>query len=334
MADEQRLAHERVLRLLAVAERVYQDRAALLVELEQCTGLSEQNIERAWRHSFERQASGVQLVSLLASVRPASHVFVVMSANVFTSALRALALALAASARVTLVPSRRDPVLARALVRDWDGPEVDIAHELPAVFVPGAAVHAYGSDTTMAKLRELLPRDVPIWAHGSGFAVAYLPTAEQEQARRLARDVTLFDQRGCLSPRMVYASNHLRFARMMFEALQDEEKHYPRGMLLADERAEQQRWTDTAAFAGLLLQSDSCSVTGADRAAMLPPTGRHVLVVPLHAPPMAGSLHYLTQIVCSDAPPSWAPAHVRIVAPGSAQCPPLDGPVDMRDVWL
>src|SRR5580704_4810894 len=108
-ADER--VHD-VRRLLAAACRVYDDRARLVPALVEATGLSPQGIELGFA-SLEREATDEELEAMVAAAGDAGHVHIVLSANVFVAAMRALALALAAAPRVTVRPSPRDPVLAR-----------------------------------------------------------------------------------------------------------------------------------------------------------------------------------------------------------------------------
>src|SRR5262249_48273993 len=152
---------------------------------------------------------------------PRAHVL--LSAGVFTGALRAIAIALAASERAFVRMSRRDPTLARLLCDHAPGAfaVVDALH-------PEAHDHvwAYGRDQTLERVSAALPAGVILHRHGSGFGVAVLDAADEAElpglCAGLARDVALFDQRGCLSPRVlvVQGSHELaqRAARALAEA--------------------------------------------------------------------------------------------------------------------
>src|ERR1700722_15034355 len=121
-----RRLHERVddvRRLLRAATRVYADRARWLPALVESTGLTEPGIELGFE-SFEREATEEELNALVDAAGDARHVHVVLSANVFVAALRALALARAAAAHVSVRPSPRDPILARAIVEMAGDPRV------------------------------------------------------------------------------------------------------------------------------------------------------------------------------------------------------------------
>lgn len=319
----------RVQRLLACAREVFARRHALEDELVQCTGLSRQGIERAWNLSFEQQMSSAEHRQLLASVAPADHVMVVLSAHVFTAALRAAALGLAASDRVVLRPSRRDPVVARELAAAWNGPELECRMEWPEAWPPGSHVHGYGSDASLAEIRARLPSGVPLRSHGTGFAVAYLEHGSVDAARSLALDVSLFDQRGCLSPRVVWAPNPSEFASHLAAAMRELASEMPLGRMSAEEQEARAAFARAGLFASAFW-NDEGGMVAVGRDAMLPPTGRVVQVLPLQAALPEAWTPYLTQIVCNGAPPVWRPSGARLALLGQAQRPPLDGPVDQR----
>ncbi len=99
-----------------------------------------------------------------------------------------------------------EPRLAGALaVLPWPGGQNGDALERAALDGAGAVV-VYGADETVAAYRALAPARARFVGYGHALSVAAIArealTAEQaaETARRLAWDVALFDQRGCLSP--------------------------------------------------------------------------------------------------------------------------------------
>src|ERR1700723_2906913 len=96
---QQRLADVR--RLLRAATRVRADRTRWLPALVESTGLSAPGIELGFE-SLECEATEEELNALVAAAGDARHVHVVLSANVFVAGLRALALARAAAAHVSV----------------------------------------------------------------------------------------------------------------------------------------------------------------------------------------------------------------------------------------
>jgi hypothetical protein len=197
---------DRVRRLLSAGRRIADPSDPLgrraRERLAVVTGLSSESIELGLSLSLETQPSDDELDLLCASMPSAARVWVLLSANVFVAAHRAIACALAASADVVVRPSRRDPVLAE-LLHEASGDLFQLAEVLTPE--AGDHVHAYGSDETLAELRSGLPSGVSLIGHGSGIGAGLLltPGLERQAAQGFALDVVLFEQRGCLSPRVV-----------------------------------------------------------------------------------------------------------------------------------
>ena len=103
-------------------------------------------------------------------------------------------------------------------------------------------------------------------------------------AEALAQDVVPFDQRGCLSPRIVLVEGSsdrgVDFAGVLDECLRAWGRRAPRGLLSREERADATRWREALAFAGRVWASDHHVVAFAPPGTPLavPPSGRHVLV--------------------------------------------------------
>jgi hypothetical protein len=313
-----------VRKVLAAAERVVRGRA-IVDPLVASTGLSREGVELALACHVETTATDEDIASLVAYAGIADHVHVVLSANVFVAAVRAIAIAFAASDRVTVKPSRREPVFAKALVDALADDRVSIGDGEGA-----KQIHVYGRDETIANVRRAAGPDVRVRGHGAGMGVALVTRDFERGARALAEDVIPFDQRGCLSPRVAYVRGDAdAFGELLFEALESRGREVPRGRL--EEAAEATRWCDTIAYAGKLHRGETCAVGVADVRA-IPPTGRHVLVRPF--PPTWGDDARYVVAIGSDMSPdesrSIAPPHARLSALGMMQRPPLDGPVDRR----
>ncbi len=329
--------------LLAAGARVARD-AAIVPRLVASTGLSRENVEIGLARHLETSASDAEIDALVAAAGRASSVGVVLSASVFVAPLRAIALALAASDRVVVKPSRREPFFATALVAELADPRVTIGDPL-AGFEGGtvgvARLDVYGRDETIASVRRAAGPGVQVRGHGAGIGVALVGADASTFARAagaLAEDVTAFDQRGCLSPRVAFVVGDAGvFARALSAALETRAALVPRGALAPDEREAFARWSATVAYAGDLHQAASSAVGVLDSPA-LPPTGRNVLVRPLRAPtdfPAAlGDLARFVTSIGTDLPfelvRSLAPPHARLADLGAMQRPPLDGPVDRR----
>ncbi len=103
------------------------------------------------------------------------------------------------------------PALAGSLaVVWWAGGDVE---REAAVLTQAEAVIANASNQAIADLRRRLPAHVRLLDYGSRISFALLAagmfTAEQlpDLARRLAYDVALFEQSGCVSPQMIFLEN-------------------------------------------------------------------------------------------------------------------------------
>ena len=214
---------------------------------------------------------------------------------------------------------------------------------------PGDALWAYGTDSTMDTVRAALPPGVAFHGHGSGLGVAVLELGGRSEgsleslSRDVARDVVLFDQRGCLSPRVVAAvgseTETLRFGEALARSLAAAELLVPRGSLSPEEAAASVRYRDTLYFTGRLLAAGS-GLVGIDVAlgsVLLPPTGRHVHVVRTNDPvrvfssigPALVAIGVQDHAACrADLIASFPRA--RVCAPGFMQKPRFDGAVDKR----
>lgn len=309
-------------------------------ELVSSTGLTREGVELALESSLETAPTDAEVAALCDSVQPAQAAHVLLSANVFVAAHRAIALALAASSRVRVRPSRREPVFARGLSEAAPG-LFDVVDELAPR--AGDVLFGYGSDETLERVRRALPEGVAFRAHGSGLGVAVVSArhATLDTARALARDVVLFDQRGCLSPRAVAFVGDDEAARAFAAAVAEEltgfSERVPLGILDPDEAARVSRFRDAVTYAGLVVSAGPGWVgVGGDRL-VAAPVGRNLHVFrcddPLpHLVPLASSI----AAVGIAAEPE-LDARIRAALPGARasalghmQKPPFDGPVDRR----
>jgi hypothetical protein len=320
------------------------------------TGLSPASVELALREHLETEPSAADLAELLGRAGEAARCHVVLSANVCTAALRAIALACAAAPDVLVKPSRRDPVVAELLVRAMveEGALAAAGGSIALVgsIAPGGGdeVHVYGSDETVEAIRAALPPGVTLRPHGSGFGVAVIEAGVDlaETAAALARDVVAFDQRGCLSPRVALVSGGEERGRELQERLASSlagwQRRAPLGALDAATAGELRRYADTAAALGSCLAGEGF-IVGLDEAPsalLLPPPARAVHVMPA-APASLGEVAswlapWASKIAALgaagsgpllDAVRAIAP-RARLSAIGLMQRPPLDGPVDLR----
>ncbi|MDF3064669.1 MAG: hypothetical protein K0R38_270 [Polyangiaceae bacterium] len=326
----------RVRRLLDAARELPSD-AALVRRLLETTALSRENIELGLRRCLETHPEPEHVEQLVSSTPEAPAAHVLLSGNVFVASLRAIAIGVASSARVKVRASRRDPALAEAL--HARSPELfELVPKLEAA--PGDHFWSYGSNETQEDVRASLPSGVWLHAHGAGFgAVVLSPTTfTAADAHALATDTALFDQRGCLSPRVVCVLGSVEHARdvakALAEALTGVEVELPAGPRDALQLSELRRNRDAAAYAFELFEAASGWVSVSDTV-VLPPADRNLHVLP--CPDAVSALRpfgaHLTNIgsnVGFDRALREAFPGARLAALGAMQRPPLDGPVDLR----
>lgn len=341
----------RVERLLAAARRVADPgdpigRRARAV-LPSATGLSPAGVEYALTHCLETDPTPAELNALHAAVTPTARAHVLLSANVFVAAHRAIALALSSAPEVEVRASRREPEMA-ALLHQASGGAFRLVDELAPR--PPDHVWAYGRDATLRALRGELPAGVVLHAHGDGMGVAVIraptlggATPLGAVARALAHDVVAFDQRGCLSPRLALlvgdADATRELARALAQQLAALEQEVPRGTLTDEELAAQAWYTVTLQFVAEVLPAGRGAVSFDPDGGPLvvPPGGRvvHVLRVDDPEAVLARLLPAVAAIGVAGPPELWeavrqAAPRARVSPVGMMQRPKLDGPVDRR----
>ena len=325
--------------------------------LPEVTFLTPESIELGLGEHFETRPTAEEIAALLTSTTSAPICHVIMSANVFTAPLRALALALATSDRVYVRASRRDPVitelLVRALSEDAEFTASGGVVQIVEMVRPeaGDELHLYGSDESIAAITSGLPAGVIVRAHGTGIGIAVVGenVALKSAAEAIARDVGVFDQRGCLSPRFVFVEGDEgraeRFSAELHEALTRFSLRYPRGLVDAGLQSEISQYRATMEAIGNYWEGASHAVgfDPAPRALVLPPAARIVHVVPMNEEKARTLLQpwirYVTTVGADEESglarkmKEWLP-RARWSRLGFMQRPPLDGPVDGRTVAI
>ncbi len=316
-------------------------------ELPRSTGLSPEGVDYALRNCLEHQVARSALSSLVRRSARVRRSHVLLSSNVFTAAFRAIALALCQSEKVIVRPSRREPIMTHLLREASDG-AFEIAEELK----PESGDHfwAYGGDDTLKAVAAKLPSGVQFHAHGYGLGLAifrevpgYRPADVVSAARALSYDIAAFDQRGCLSPRLLLIDGSRAFAETtcdaLVEALTDREREIPRGKLSKEETADALWHESTLRFVGSFAPAGKGLVflDPTSERVILPPVGRYLTVtVSRDVVSLVKKLgDRITTIGFFE--PGYLPGLLhdaigprRFVEVGQMQKPPLDGPVDLR----
>lgn len=117
---------------------------------------------------------------------------------------------------------------------------VECHRELPEEWLDEAnAVIVFGSDETIHHFREKIAPNQKFIAHGHAVSFGVVLEANAEAAKLAARDVSLYDQKGCLSPHCIYVKGDAKaFAGRLAEAMAAFENHTPRSKLSTEEEAQ------------------------------------------------------------------------------------------------
>ncbi|MCE9611762.1 MAG: hypothetical protein K8R23_16300 [Chthoniobacter sp.] len=243
------------------------------------------------------------------------------------------------------VPSAGLPELAefRAALPPELAARVELAGELPDAWLARAeAVIVFGHDATIAHFRALAQPGQRFIAHGHrlSFGVVFEDTAGAS-ASLAARDASLFDQQGCLSPHVFYVAGDARaYAARLAEAMAAFQALEPRARVaLAAANSIRTRREELAFRAAqgepvaLWASADSTAWTVAyDEAPGFPrsPLNRFVFVKPLPADFAAELREVRPHLSCAGLWPATL-AHARQLAPlgvsrlcplGQMQVPP------------
>jgi hypothetical protein len=222
------------------------ERRALDPPLARLCGLSREGLKAG----LDAVLGGVRrepAAALLAQARPAAEdagpVLAILASNLPALAVQPLLPALlvrrpvllkSPSAEPLFAPAflaalaRREPRLAGAVAAAaWPGGEVDL--EAPVLAGMGTVL-AYGERETLDDLERRAPGKVIGYGPKTSLAVIGAEVDLREAAEGVARDVALFDQRGCLSVAAVYtAGDAAALAERLGEALLDLARRWPPG---------------------------------------------------------------------------------------------------------
>lgn len=336
----------RAVELIADASTDLGRRARL--ELTEESGLSEEGVDLALCFSLEHGASRATITQLGLRLPKSERSHVLLSGNVFVGAYRAILIGILQGSECFVRASRRAQVLPRLLHEAAPGAFQLVSELAPE---PGEPVWAYAHDETLTELRRSLPTGVRLHAHGSGMAAAVLAPsaslpsdAELDQlAADLTTDTVLFDQRGCLSPRVLIVQGTRAFAEdfqaRLVRSLEDAEAQVPRGALTPEESADALRYEATFRYVGGFQRAGRGAVTldPEPERLLIPPIGRY-----LHITQTTSALTLLSELgprltAVAYSGQEKLPGLIlealgprRLVAFGQLQRPPLDGPVDLR----
>ena len=128
-------------------------------------------------------------------------------------------------------------------VAEWKGGAEQLES---ALFAETDCVVATGSDDTLEAIRNRIPRKTRFVGYGTRVSFGYITRDALEQdaaavVRKAATDVTAWNQRGCLSPHVIYVEDGggmgETFAEQLASELESTERSFPRGTLPAADAA-------------------------------------------------------------------------------------------------
>jgi acyl-CoA reductase-like NAD-dependent aldehyde dehydrogenase len=176
-----------------------------------------------------------------------------------------MALGLALKSAVLVRPAAAEPVFAELFARSVAAADEGLGRCLAVArwgyeetwpYERAGAVLAYGSDQSVAAIGQRVPSGVRFIGHGHkiSFAVVAREAADAATARRLAYDVAMYDQQGCVSPHMAFverggALSPADFARACGAALAALHGEMPRAKLAPEEAMALRTVRDEAEFA-------------------------------------------------------------------------------------
>ena len=182
--------------------------------------------------------------------------------------------------------------LPRALME-----RLHVSEKLPAVWLAHShAAVLFGRDETITTLGAALPFGIPILVHAHmiSFAIVF-DDPRFRSANGTARDVSVFDQQGCLSPHAIFVREKgeltaSTYAQRLAIEMADFESHTPRGTLAVSESNSIRTLREETSFRAangepieLFASEDSAWTVVADRTGSLPlsPLNRVIFVKPL-----------------------------------------------------
>ena len=247
------------------------------------------------------------------------------------------------------VPSAGLPEIAefRAALPAELAARVELAGALPDDWLARAdAVIVFGHDATIAHFRALVRPEQRFIAHGHrlSFGVVFDDPA-CASAPLAARDASLFDQQGCLSPHVFYVAGDAReYAARLADEMHAFQEQEPRGRVSLSEANSIRTLREELAFRAAqggrvaLWQSDGSTAwtVAFDTTPGFPrsPLNRFVFVKPLPADLAAGLREVRPHLSCAGIWPATR-AHARALAPlGVSRICPLGRMQSPPWTWL
>lgn len=188
-----------------------------------------------------------------------------------------MAMALALKSACLVRPAAEEPLFAPLFARSVAEVDAELGAALHVTrwgyeerwpYEGAGVVLAYGSDSSIASIRRLVPEGVRFIGHGHKISLACVAAeaATSETAHLLALDVAMYDQQGCVSPHMAFIErggplSPTDFAAQVARAFAALQQEMPRGRLTMAEAASLRAARDEAEFT-----ADACHLSPGDLA--------------------------------------------------------------------
>jgi len=346
--------------------------------LSNTTGLSVPMVEWAVRTTLDTMTDDAMLAlaqdarkEVDSRLDPIEMLSVVLAGNVFTASVRGIVVPLLFGVPVLVKASSKEtlfPAMLRDALRATDsglGAAISLVAfqggdvEREAALVDSAeAVSVYGGDATVEAMAVRLG-STPLIAHGHGVSVAYCGHNALEDAHightisSLSLDICAYDQRGCLSPQVVYVEETPDLSAVAFaarfakEGLGPLSRTLPRGPLPVSVGAVQTQWRGMAEVEGSLVGGDTYAVSVHEAQPIRwSPGFRNVTVSPVRG--LDEALQAMqpigSNLKCVGADPASIPElQARLTDSsdlsayactiGTMQTPSFDAPADGHPIW-
>ncbi|MCX7778520.1 MAG: hypothetical protein N2381_10790, partial [Armatimonadetes bacterium] len=266
--------------------------------VERVTGYSKQAIELSLRNTLERLQSqsiwkmlsdelpnpaaldGWVSLNCNRRFRLLGHALTlhVLAGNIPALGILSLACALISKSSSLIKVSHDEPILTAAFVRALNCVDEELASCVAVVnwhggdeaiesiaFKHADVIVAYGGIETILSIRNRLPitkRFIP-YGHKIGVGIVDSHCDLSEAAQKLAKDIAMFDQQGCMSPHVVFvygaAGDERRFSGCLSSALKDVSNQLPPGRYVLERSASIQSWRMVYMMSGAEVIASDCS---------------------------------------------------------------------------
>jgi hypothetical protein len=366
---------ERVAWLADTAQQLLREIDGVSAPLAESTGLSIPMVTWGLRTTLDtvnrRGLRALAREAHEAGGSPVSTLSIVLAGNLFAATVRAVVVPLLLGIPVSVKASSRETVFPRILRDALQRMDPDLGRAIDLVLFRGGDVEqekaliettevtaVYGDDSTLDAIKRRHP-SASLVAHGHGVSTAYCgPEALSEDCieetiSNLGLDICAYDQRGCLSPQIVYVAAESEPALMAFGerlatgGLTRLQGELPRGPLPPEVGAAQAQWRGIAEVEGSLIAGSTYGIAIRPlRPVRWSPGYRNVSLVLVRdcAAAVRAMQPFGPMLKCVGADPaSSASLHAELDGKsglsayecplGSMQTPGLDAPADGKPVW-